>query len=346
MQMKIYTSKFFFISFFIVASLIETIAMNQTTFTSTSTSTSNEAIKTIFKQLQTADQLVISTNLDSLLLNKKKGNYQAAQLTASTKGIEAINLPIKIKSRGKSRRNMCEMPPLKLNFNKTDLSNLGLQQSFDKIKLITHCQLDGAMENLLLKEYWTYRFYNNLSANSFRVKLIKITYVHDLDQTRSIDSYAVIIENSSEMAHRIGGTIVKQYGIQTSQLIPDDYHNLLVFNYMIGNTDWDVRFQQNVKLVKIEGQDQLIVVPYDFDQAKLVDAPYISVNKSLRTPRADNRYVMDQLNDPLVLANSIQQFKDLKDNGLQIHEDCPYLKKRDKKKMSGYLESFYALLQD
>jgi len=259
--------------------------------------------------------------------------------------VASIDLSIKVKGRGKSRRNMCEMPPLKLNFKKADLANLGLHKEFDKLKLVTHCQLDGEMENLLLKEYWTYRFYNELSEHSFRVKLVQITYIDELDSKRQIESYAFVIENSNEMAHRIGGTIMNQYGVTCSKLVPNDYHNLLVFNYIIGNTDWDLRFQQNIKLVKIEGQEQLIVVPYDFDQAKLVDAPYIKVNKNLRIPRADNRYIMDQINDPLVLANSKEQFKNLKKKGFQTHNNCPHLKRKDKKKMSRYLESFYAMLE-
>ena len=53
---------------------------------------------------------------------------------------------------------------------------------------------------------------------------------------------------------------------------------------------------------------------------------------------------MDQLNAPLTLVNCIEQFKNLKKDGFQIHKDCPYLNKKDKKKMSRYLESFYALL--
>lgn len=338
MKRTIYTLQLFFIGIFLLVSIQKSFAIKQ------GEAISNTPLKTIFTQLQIADQLVVKTNLDSLLLNKKREDYQAAQLIVHSKNKEIVNLPIKIKSRGKSRRIMCDIPPLKLNFKKTDLSRLGLDQSFDKIKLVTHCQLDGSMENLLLKEYWTYRFYNNISPNSFRVKLIKITYLHDSDEKRKIDSYAVIIENSAEMAQRIGGIIVKQYGVNTSQLVANDYHNLLVFNYMIGNTDWDVRFQQNVKLVKKKGQDKLIVVPYDFDQAKLVDAPYIKVNTKLRTPRVDNRYIMDPLYDPLVLANNIKQFKNFKKDGFQIHENCSYLKKKDKKRMSRYLESFYALL--
>lgn len=335
MKNKVNLHKYLFLSILLVAYLNESLANVQTFVASD---------KTIFKEIQTTDHLTLRTNLDSLLLNKMEDSYQKAQLVGVKNGAERINLPIKIKSRGKSRRRMCEMPPLKLNFKKEDLANLGMNQDFDKLKLVTHCQLDGEMEDLLLKEYWTYRFYNELSVNSFRVKLVKITYVHELDPNRQIDSYAVIIENSAEMAHRIGGTIVKQYGVTSDQLVSNDYHNLLVFNYMIGNTDWDVRFQQNVKLVKIEGQDQFIPVPYDFDQAKLVDAPNIKVNTNLRTPKPDNRYVMDPLNDPVVLANSIEQFEKFKKDGAQIHKNCTFLKKKDKKKMSRYLESFYALL--
>ena len=147
MKKEINHHKYVFIFLFLVSYLVETRAMIQVP------SFSDVATNTIFKEFQETDHLTIRTNLDSLLLNKKKGTYQKAQLIAVAGDSEKINLSIKIKSRGKSRRNMCELPPLKLNFNKTDLANLGLHQAFDKLKLITHCKLDGEMEDLLLKEY-------------------------------------------------------------------------------------------------------------------------------------------------------------------------------------------------
>ncbi len=52
---------------------------------------------------------------------------------------------------------------------------------------------------------------------------------------------------------------------------------MAIFNYMIGNTDWSVPNQHNVRILSQSNAERPnlgIIVPYDFDYTGLVNADY------------------------------------------------------------------------
>lgn len=304
------------------------------------------SINTIFQDIKEKEKLVLETDLDSLFLNKKTENYQAATLRYIATNQEIVQLSIKVKPRGKSRRRLCELPPLKLNFKKGDLENRGLFKSYDKLKLVTHCQLDGDMNPLILKEYWTYKLYNEVTPHSYQVKLVEVIYKDSKNPDRTFESYAILLENTKEMAHRIGGINIEQFGTTTDQLTAASNSNLLVFNYMIGNTDWALHVQRNVKLIRLGIAQELTAIPFDFDQAKFVDAPYIKINNNILKPNAENRHLMGTVRDQGALEETIEKFKSLRKTGFKAYMDCIYLKRKQKAKMSIYLNTFFSTLKN
>src|SRR5690606_9238581 len=76
----------------------------------------------------------------------------------------------------------------------------------NKLKLVTHCLDDknDGQENLL-KEYLAYKLYNELTDQSYRVQLIRINYVDTKGKVSKIRRYGIIIEDTDEMAERLGG---------------------------------------------------------------------------------------------------------------------------------------------
>jgi len=327
-----------------ISSLLPTTSKAQSTFINDSIPFST--IKTIFQTLQTYEKMVITTNLDSLMENKRSDRQQEAMISLSAKDKGDLVLPIQIQKRGKSRRMMCDLPPLKLNFSKRTLDSLGLFPDYDKIKLVTHCSSKLDSEQLLLKEFWTYCLYKELTENSFGVHLYEITYIHSLDAQRTINSYVFVIENNAEMAHRIGGKLVDFSGMSHNQLTPTSYHHALLFNYMIGNTDWQVDVQQNLKLVQHPTDTLLTLVPYDFDYAKIVDAPYMKPYTKVKKIDPDNRYAMGKFANQQSLDATIQQFMTLRKTGFKCYKKCTFLKGKEKGRMSYYMQTFFQTLKN
>ena len=83
--------------------------------------------KTIFQSFESGEvvNIRITLDLDTLMANKMKVDYQPAMVTIdSDNGL--ISQDIKVRVRGRSRRKYCEFPPLKLKFGKENLAAIGL----------------------------------------------------------------------------------------------------------------------------------------------------------------------------------------------------------------------------
>lgn len=155
---------------------------------------------TIFQKLvqDSIFQFTLEADFDSLFNNKKLTAEQAATLTLVHSDATTQEFSIKVKIRGVYRQNFCDVPPLRLNFGKTDLDSLGLNNDFDKLKLVTHCMENEAAEQVLLREYWAYKLHNALTPNSFKVHLIKIIYINSRNRTEKREKMAFKPERNAK----------------------------------------------------------------------------------------------------------------------------------------------------
>jgi len=300
-----------------------------------------DSIQTLFQKIQQYEQLEIVLNFDSLIANRRKDIEHQAQLTLSVDGQPDLKMMTKVRPRGRFRRAKCDFPPLRLNFEKPALKAMNLYQKYDKLKLVTHCYAKDVDAQYLLKEYWTYKLFNEVTDSSFRVHLLEIIFTDEVDPTRKIESYAFVIENSDEMAHRLNGELVEEIGTKPSDLLPSSYHNALMFNYMIGNADWQIKLQKNLKLVKHHNSDVYTLVPYDFDYSTIVNPPYMKLGEGIARVRIHESTVHSTAVDKLVLNQCIDRFKLLRKTGFTCFTKCDKMKVKEKMDMTAYIKSFY-----
>lgn len=301
-----------------------------------------DSITTVFQKIQDYQQLEITLNFDSLILGKRSNDEHPAQLIFKGEKQETFTINSKVRPRGRYRRSRCELPPIRLNFEKTELESLNLFAKYDKLKLVTHCNQSDINGSALLKEYWMYKMYNEVSDSSFRVHLLEITYIDAADATNRMESYAIIIENTKEMAHRLNGEIVEQQlGHTSTALLPDAYHNFMLFNFMIGNNDWKLTTQKNLKLVKHANTDLYSIIPYDFDFANMVQFSKTNANLNLISFAKEHQVVKDPFLNKNSLDKTLNKFNALKKTGLTCFKACPELKKIDKIRLNDHLKSFF-----
>jgi len=320
--------------------LMETDSLNKPDFHSSTT---------IFQKIYRDSffEVVLETNFDSLIKNKKVSNkkYPGTILFKNKDG-EKFKTKVKIEPRGRSRRKVCSMPPLKIDFPKKALKAMGLFPGCDKLKLVTNCNNTEDSDQVLMKEFWIYNLYNHITPESFKVFSVKITYVNSNDPTDRIERFAFFIENNDELALRLNGEAITQFGTQPSWITPRSYHNTLLFNYMVGNLDWDILVGRNVKFIKTTTSDKVTLVPYDFDYAGLVKAPHARLNPDFNQRNIEQRFACGKFSDKAALDQTVKEFLSHKENGFQCFKDCPILDKKVKKKMNRYLGSFYQVLKD
>jgi len=230
-----------------------------------------------------------------------------------------FDIPITIKSRGNFRKSLggCKYPPLFLNFKKKATPNTSIFRDQDKTKLVTPCKGD----EYVLNEYLVYKLYNLLTPKSFGARLVKIIY-EDTVKNKSSDPYfGILLEEEKQMAKRNQLKSVEIEKLNPQQTQDKDYLTMAVFQYMIGNTDWGVEYQQNIKLLTTDSTSLPFTVPYDFDHAGIVKAPYAKPAQELEmSSTLQRRYRGYCIKDMNQYAPIFEVFNQLKADFYAIYD--------------------------
>lgn len=304
----------------------------------------NEGKKSIFDVLSGTEilDITIKTDLNNLIENRRTEEFLEATFEYEDATGKKITRPIEVQPRGKFRRRICDFPPVKIKFSKGDLESLGLIKKFNDLKLVTHCIDDKLVGNEnLLKEYLIYQLYNELTPNSYRVQLIKITYEDTKGNLGKIKRYGILIEDTDEMAARLGGVEYETMNVSTDSISVKDEAITALFQYMIGNADWSTVMLRNVKLILPENKDKMIPVPYDFDFAGLINTSYAIPQGDLGLASIRDRLYLGNKTDADAMRDALGYFYAKKTILLDMVKNFKMLSSDSRDDMVAYLETFY-----
>ncbi len=122
---------------------------------------------------------------------------------------------------------------------------------------------------------------------------------------------------------------------------------MAVFEYLIGNTDWSVQYRQNVKLIATDSLAKPFTVPYDFDHAGLVGAPYARPAAELQLSSIrERRFRGFCINNMAHFDNVISHYNNLKEDFYALYKNNSLLEPRYIKNAIQYLDEFYATLNN
>ena len=186
-------------------------------------------------------------------------------------------LAVELRPRGNFRRDpaVCSFPPLRLDV-KTESAEGTVFQGQDKLKIVLPCRPEwDSYEELVLREMLLYKVYALFTPASFKVRLARITFVDTSGEREPFTRPAFFIENDEALALRVGGQVldIPDGKIVRKELLdPRSSTRVAIFQYLIGNTDWADARVHNVLILGLDGR--VVPVPYDFDFAGAVGAPY------------------------------------------------------------------------
>jgi hypothetical protein len=285
-------------------------------------------------------EIDLATDLQSLRAQRNTNDYQPATLTFSAEKKQREAWEIKIRSRGKYRRRVCQFPPLKLNFPKADLKARGLSGD-DEYKLITHCLNGAAGKEYLLREYLVYKLYEQLSPFHFRVQLCKVRYL-DPKTGEKISAWAILMEDEAALAKRFDAKICADcYAMKPDQFQEGNPEQVVLFQYFIGNTDWSLMLLRNLLMLKPKSGSPPIIVPFDFDFSGLVNASYARPNADYGQANIRERIFIQTDIPDTSLYPAIEQFKSKRKAFEATIMGFKYLGRPSKNDMLAYLASFY-----
>jgi hypothetical protein len=251
---------------------------------------------------------------------------------------------VKVRGRSRSRKDVCKFPLLRLRFE----GAMGVFAGQDKLKLVTHCRNSDRGDADVMEEYAAYRSFNLLSPVSYRVRPVRITY-SDSDgrlTERAQRRFGFFIEPSAQMANRTGGSLPELEGLSLAQLDPDHSALVYVFQYMIGNTDWsmvtgdgETYCCHNGQLLEVGGW--INYVPYDFDLAGVVNAPYAKPDPSLRLRSVRTRRYRGFCTQPETLRAALRTVIRNEENIYRIFRTAPGIGDKQKRADIEYLGRFF-----
>ena len=259
-------------------------------------------------------------------------------------GDDVIAMPVKVKARGHFRKakENCRMPPLLLNFPKKSVPDNSIFKGQDKIKLVTPCQDD----DYVIREYLVYKLYKLINPKSFQAKLVTVVF-DDTVRNRSELFYGILLEDEEEMAKRNNTIAIEGKLVRPEQTHKDDFLKMAVFQYMIGNTDWSVQYMQNIKLIGTDSSAVLSPVPYDFDHAGIVGAPYAKPAPELiMSSTQQRRYRGYCITDMSEFDETLNLFRKLASDFSAVYTECPQLESHYIKWATRYLGQFYSTINN
>jgi hypothetical protein len=281
-----------------------------------------------------ATKITLSVDYTELLAARKTNQYFPGTLANA----EGKSFEVEVRPRGKFRRKTCEVPPLKIKFGKKRLRAEGLD-TLNEMKLVMPCFDNDMGDELVIKEYLTYRMFEHLTKAAVRARLVKLTLV-DTHVEKKRTMYALLLEDQEETVARLGGIAVEQYGIPTDSLIGNQAALVSMFEYMIGNTDWEISMMRNIRLIRSTQASKVLVVPYDFDFSGLVGAPYASPSSESGLKNVRERFLMSNGLSIEQLQRATRQIYNARKELLAICQN-KHLSRQGQDYMQTYLQSFF-----
>jgi len=286
----------------------------------------------------------LSVDIKNLLAAKKDTNYIPASVVCTFPDSTVVKEDIRMKPKGEFRRKNCYIASLQLDFkNKTSPALSPLK----KLKLIGGCGKSSSDEQLLFKEYLTYKLYNLFTDMSFRVRLLNVTYKDTREKMKPYTQYAFLIEDIDELAKR-NECRQRASGLQNEQTDRKQMTLVAFFQYMIGNTDWSVPTLHNIKLMKSRKDSTAnpFVIPYDFDYTGFVDASYATPPEIFETTKITERVYRGFSRTPDEIEEMRNFFLTRETAVKSLISDFKLLDNGEKKQALRYIDEFYQVAKN
>jgi hypothetical protein len=321
---------------FLTALVLYFISSTQTIY-----SQSSPVDKVQFFKDETPINAKIEAYWSKLIKQKNKpGQITPARFVTVLPGNTIIDEPAQLEVRGHFRREYCFVPPIKLIFKKSDTSKMHHLKS---LKLVSTCKSSNIYQQYLLKEFLIYKMYNLLTDKSLRVRLLNIDYADSSGKKNEFAGPAFLIEDEKDMAKRNKCIDWSKGKIFTESTDRKQMTLVSIFEYMIGNTDWSVPANHNIKLIqsKEDTTSRPFAVPYDFDYAGIINTDYAVPDPLLNTETVQQRVyrgfkrTLDEINETLLI------FQEQKAGIYNLINNFEQLTPGSKKNMTNYLDEFY-----
>lgn len=293
-------------------------------------------------------ELVLEADVVALLNDKSdEPEYTQARLIHPLGGNKISFFDLQVKPRGSTRRltNLCEFPPLKFNFKKSQIKNTVFHGQ-DKLKFVSQCRLDDEFQNYIMEEYLLYKTYELLTEESFKTRLVSIIIKDIKLRVEPIQMMGFLIEDDKSLGKRIQAKKYEEFFYSQDSCDSRSLDRLALFQFMIGNTDWYVNTRHNTEILQNKADGSLIPIPYDFDFSGVINTFYAQPSTQIPITDVRQRFFKGSCRGIDEFQETIDLFNEKKEEIFALYESFEYLPKYAKKKSIKYYTKFYKLMND
>jgi len=281
------------------------------------------------------ERVTIEMDLTTIMAQRNSDTYFPAAVITDN----GLTFKAEVRPRGKYRRKNAVYPPLKLKFKKKELIAAGMD-TLNEIKLVLPAYDNALGDELVIREYLAYKMFEKLSPVHVKARLIRLTIRDTHVEKSKKNMFAILVEDAEETAARYNGVEIEEYGISPDTLAANQAALLVMFEYMIGNTDWDISMMRNVRLIRTQAGGKILPLPYDFDFSGLVSAPYASPSSDTGLKTVRDRFLMSNGIKPDALRRAVMN---LRKNRQAIYDICRnrFVSRETSDDMMLFLDTFY-----
>ncbi|MEO6232145.1 MAG: hypothetical protein ABJB11_21675 [Ferruginibacter sp.] len=288
--------------------------------------------------------VTLSMDIGKMLKTKTNPVYIPATFTCKMND-SLVSEEIRIIARGNVRREICYLPPIKLNFHNSTSPTF---YPLNSLKLVCPCKSGNDYDQLILKEFLAYKIYNLLTPKSYRVRLLRINYEDAGNKRKTISQHAFLIEDAKAMAKRNSCSELKKVKVKSLYTDREQMTLVALFQYMIGNTDWGVSGNHNTSLIRsaADSSELPYVVPYDFDYCGLVNAVYAVPGEGLGVDEVTQRLYRGYPRSLEELKDALNIFNQQKEKIYYMINGFVALNSRARADVIYYLDEFYKTINN
>ncbi len=264
---------------------------------------------------------------------------------------ETERLVVSIRTRGNFRREYCELPPLRLNFKKSQVKGT-LFAGQDKLKVVASCKRSARFQQYVILEYLAYRTLEILTDYSFKTRLVRLTYVDSDEKIEPWTDIVFVIEDDSDVAKRLGLDRLKLVEVDFGELDREKTALAELFQFLIANNDYSaLRANEgedcchNIEVMVEKGTDgPRIPIPFDFDMSGLVNASYAAPPEHLPIRDVRFPYYTGLCHPPGVLDGAIAHALSKREEITALFENTKELNPKVRQKALNLVGEFFDVI--
>ena len=283
--------------------------------------------------------------------NKEVRLWMPSHLAYTENDGQTKRIDLAVRTRGVFRRANCKLPPLGLNFKKSEVKD-SVFKGQDKLKLVAPCDKTNRSQQQVVLEYLAYKSFEQLTENSLKTRLVRISYIDSDGKLKPWTHLGFIIEHEQKFAKRLDLKPVHVEKIHSSKLDLKATALVELFQLLVANNDYStIRGPSgkdcchNIELLAKEGAtNNYIPVPYDFDATGLVNARYAMPPESVPIKSVRKRYFTGRCKAVENWTYAIDRMQTERNNILNLFANSKELEPSFKQRNTKFIKEFFTLL--